>query len=51
MMHADNGGPRVTGTTNTSNGPMAAFRRAGYANVTTTRIVIGPHPGAALDDR
>lgn len=50
-MHADNGAPQITGTTDTTNAPMAAaFHGAGY-KVSATRIVIGPHPGAVLGAR
>lgn len=39
IMHSDNGAPRITGTTDTTNAPMAAaFTRAGYV-VTAIRIV------------
>ncbi len=39
IMHSDNGAPRVTGTTDTTNAPMAAaFTRAGYV-VEAIRIV------------
>lgn len=48
IMHRDNGAPRITGTTDTTNAPMAAaFRRAGY-EVTAVRIVFGPHPANIL---
>lgn len=50
-VHADNNAPRITGTTDTTNAPMAAaFLRAGY-DITATRIVIEPHPGATIGDR
>lgn len=43
-VHADAGALRITGTTDTTNAPMAAaFLRAGYS-VTETRIVIGAPP-------
>ena len=42
IIHADNGAPRITGTTDTTNSPMAAaFHRAGY-DLTTSRVVIEP---------
>lgn len=48
IMHADNDAPRITGTTDTTNAPMAAaFLRAGY-DVTTVRLVVGPHPASLL---
>lgn len=47
IMHVENGAPRITGTTDTTNAPMAAaFLRAGY-DVTSARIVIRPDPAAA----
>ncbi len=46
IMHSDNGAPRITGTTDTTNAPMAdAFERAGYV-VTATRIVMEARPTA-----
>lgn len=40
-IHANAGAPRITGTTDTTNAPMAAaFLRGGY-QITATRIVIG----------
>lgn len=51
IIHADNGAPRITGTTDTTNSPMAAaFNRAGY-DLTTSRIVIEPHPGTTIENR
>lgn len=48
IMHRDNGEPSITGTTDTTNAPMAAaFRRAGY-DMTAVRIVFGPHPANIL---
>lgn len=41
LVHAASGAPRITGTTDTTNAPMAAaFLRAGY-RVTTARVVLG----------
>lgn len=43
-MHTDAGADRITGTTDTTNAPMAAaFLRGGY-EVTATRIIVGPQP-------
>jgi RimJ/RimL family protein N-acetyltransferase len=41
-MHAERGEPKITGTTDRGNAPMAAaFLRCGYA-VTKPRIVLSP---------
>jgi ribosomal protein S18 acetylase RimI-like enzyme len=43
-VHAEAGAERITGTTDSTNAPMAAaFLRGGYA-VTAARVVIGPAP-------
>lgn len=48
IMHADAGAPRITGTTDTTNRPMAAaFHRNGYT-VTETRLVVEPNPNATF---